>query len=291
MGYTVKQVAEMSGVSVRALHFYDETGLLKPAYQGANGYRYYEEAQLLMLQQILFYRELGFELKEIKAILSRPDFEKIAALRSHREVLEQDLARTRQLIATIDNTMEHLKGTKKMATEEMFTGFRVAAGKARFDESVRIGGEPSDCKVSSKDTQGAMCVFEFAGSHGGPRHLHREQDEWIYIVEGECEFEVGGRRFRAGAGESVFLPRNVAHTWVSVSGSPGKILDIYQPAGRMEEFFREVGQYGAPGPEIHEALLFDQFCRLFDEHGMKLTGPPLIGKWKIEESGRMVGTV
>jgi len=76
MGYTVKQVAAMSGVSVRTLHFYDETGLLKPARHGANGYRFYEEPQLLTLQQILFYRELGFELKQIKAILGRADFEK-----------------------------------------------------------------------------------------------------------------------------------------------------------------------------------------------------------------------
>ena len=71
MAYTVKKLAAMSGVSVRTLHFYDEVGLLKPAYVGANGYRFYEEAQLLTLQQILFYRELGFELKQIKRILGR----------------------------------------------------------------------------------------------------------------------------------------------------------------------------------------------------------------------------
>jgi len=59
MAYTVKQVAAMSGVSVRTLHFYDETALLKPAYTKANGYRIYEEAQLLMLQQILFYKSWG----------------------------------------------------------------------------------------------------------------------------------------------------------------------------------------------------------------------------------------
>src|SRR6476620_10539834 len=101
MAFTVKQVAEMSGVSVRTLHFYDETGLLKPAYVGANGYRFYEEAQLLLLQQILFYRELGFELKEIKRILGRSDFEKVAALESHRKVLQKSLARSRKLIVTI----------------------------------------------------------------------------------------------------------------------------------------------------------------------------------------------
>src|SRR3954463_5867069 len=91
MAYTVKQVAEMSGVSVRTLHFYDETGLLKPAYVRANGYRFYEEPQLLMLQQILFYRELGFELKQIEQIVGRAEFEKVAALQSHRDVLEENL--------------------------------------------------------------------------------------------------------------------------------------------------------------------------------------------------------
>jgi MerR family transcriptional regulator, thiopeptide resistance regulator len=123
MAYTVKKLAAMSGVSVRALHFYDEAGLLKPAWLGANGYRYYEEAQFLTLQQILFYRELGFELKQIKTILSRPDFDKVAALESHRKVLRKNLATTRKLIRTIDKTIEHLKGTKKMKSQELFMGF------------------------------------------------------------------------------------------------------------------------------------------------------------------------
>ena len=113
----------MSGVSVRTLHFYDEAGLLKPAYHGANGYRFYEEPQLLSLQQILFYRELGFELKQIKRIVGRKDFEKIAALESHRKLLRKNLARTRRLIETIEKTIEHLKGKTKMKTEELFAGF------------------------------------------------------------------------------------------------------------------------------------------------------------------------
>src|ERR1041384_6380942 len=123
MGYTVKKLAGMSGVSVRTLHFYDEVGLLKPAYFGANGYRFYEEPQLLTLQQILFYRELGFELKQIKRSLGRADFDKIAALESHRKVLQKNLAKTRELIQTIDKTIEHLKGTKKVKSQELFEGF------------------------------------------------------------------------------------------------------------------------------------------------------------------------
>ena len=123
MAYTVKKLAKISGVTVRALHFYDEVGLLKPAYYGSNGYRFYEEEQLLILQQILFYRELGFDLKQIQKVLGRMDFDKIAALTSHRTVLEKDLARKRRLIKTIDRTIEHLKGTKKMKDQEMYWGF------------------------------------------------------------------------------------------------------------------------------------------------------------------------
>jgi DNA-binding transcriptional MerR regulator/quercetin dioxygenase-like cupin family protein len=277
MAYTVKQVAEMSGVSVRTLHFYDDTGLLKPAYVGANGYRFYEEPQLLALQQILFYRELGLELKQIKQVLGRADFEKVAALESHRAVLEKNLSRTRSLLETIDKTIQHLKGTKKMKTEEMFDGFSVAAGDDRFGEHNILGGpngEPIDCKVSSKDTGGAMCVFEFTCNSGGPEHSHPDQDEWIYIVYGEFEFRVGDKQFRAGLGESVFLPRKTSHVWATIAEERGKVVNVYQPAGKMEDFFREVARYDG-NPPIHEALGLDGLRKLFDTFGMQLTGPPL----------------
>jgi MerR family transcriptional regulator, thiopeptide resistance regulator len=123
MAYTVAKLAKISGVSVRTLHWYDEVGLLKPAYYGSNGYRYYEEEQLLILQQILFFRELGFELKQIEKVLRRGDFDKIVALSSHRQVLQKNLEQTRKLIKTIDRTIEHLKGNKKMKEQEMYYGF------------------------------------------------------------------------------------------------------------------------------------------------------------------------
>src|SRR3954447_15662592 len=179
MAYTVKQVAVMSGVSVRTLHFYDEMALLKPAYIKANGYRIYEEPQLLVLQQILFYRELGFELRRIKEILSQRKFGKVAALKSHRQVLEKNVTRTRTLIETIDKTIKHLKGTKKMKSEEMFLGFSVGAGKDRFNEGFNRHGSATDCKVAGKDARGAMCILEVNNS-AWPRHVNPEQDEWIY---------------------------------------------------------------------------------------------------------------
>lgn len=123
MAYTVKDLAKLSGVSVRALHFYDEIGLLKPAYYGDNSYRYYEEEQLLMLQQIFFYRELGFPLGEIQRIIGGDHFDKIEALQSHKKILEQGLDRTQTLIKTIDKTISHLRGNVMMADAEMYEGF------------------------------------------------------------------------------------------------------------------------------------------------------------------------
>ena len=290
MAYTVKQVAAMSRVSVRTLHFYDEMGLLKPAYYGTNGYRFYEEPQLLILQQILFYRELGFGLRQIQRILGRADFEKLAALQSHHKVLEKDLARTRRLIETIEKTIQHLKGKKKMKSKEMFVGFSVAAGDDRFSEHIKLNGHSlNDCKVSAQDTDGATCIFEFTGRSGGPRHLHYEQDEWIYVLGGEFDFQVGEKRFQVGPGESVFLPRNVAHVWTCANEKPGKIINMFQPAGKMEAFFREVGKYNGK-PNIYEVLSLDHFQQLFHAHGMEMLGPPLRGEWKTDQQGRILRT-
>jgi DNA-binding transcriptional MerR regulator len=277
MAYTVKQLAVMSGVTVRTLHFYDEMALLKPAYTAANGYRMYEESQLLMLQQILFYRELGFELKRITEILSEPKFEKIAALKSHRQVLEKNVTRTRTLIETIDKTISHLKGTKKMKSEELFMGFSVGAGKDRFNDGVNRYGTTIDCKVSGKDTGDAMCVLE-VNNISWPCHVNRDQDEWIYIVEGEVELEIGKKRVRLGTGESMFIPRNIEHAW---RGDPAKIINTYQPAGKIEEFFHVLATLkGVPTPEqaiekSYTAEQKDGLRRVFEAHGMSVTGLPL----------------
>lgn len=166
-----------------------------------------------------------------------------------------------------------------MTPEEMFAGFSVAAGGDRSGERVTLGGEPNDCKVSGQDTAGAMCVFEFTGRGGGPRHLHHDQDEWIYIIDGEFDFEVDERRFRAGTGECVFIPRTVPHAWGSTDDKPGKIIDVYQPAGGMEAFFREIGRFGDTPP--HEALSLEELRRRFHAHGMDLLGPPL--GWKEQQ--------
>ncbi|CDZ77765.1 Multidrug transporter activation protein [Legionella massiliensis] len=123
MRYTIKQLAKLSGVSTRTLRFYDEIGLLKPAFYGDNQYRYYKEEQLLLLQQILFFRELEFPLNTIERILNSDDFDKIKSLEQQKSSLKSNVERTEKLIQTIDKTISHLRGQYKMRTEEMFEGF------------------------------------------------------------------------------------------------------------------------------------------------------------------------
>ncbi|MEW5831040.1 MAG: MerR family transcriptional regulator [Chloroflexota bacterium] len=121
--YTVKQLSNLAGVTPRTLHHYDEIGLLKPSSVGDNGYRYYGEENLIQLQQILFYRELGLGLDEIKRILHRPDFDVLAALQEHRQALGQKVERLNRLIETVDDTILYLKGDIPMDTKQIFGGF------------------------------------------------------------------------------------------------------------------------------------------------------------------------
>lgn len=131
MVYTVKKLSKLSGVTVRTLHFYEEIALLKPAYYGSNGYRYYEEKQLLELQQILFFKELGLSLKQIQKIVGKDDFNRIAALHSHRKALSAEWEKIGVLLKTIDKTIKHLIGKKKMKDKELFDGFHITLVKAK----------------------------------------------------------------------------------------------------------------------------------------------------------------
>ncbi len=141
MKYTVKQLAQLAGVTVRTLHYYDEIGLLSATTYGENGYRYYGEEAVLRLQQILFYRELDLSLNEIAAILDGPDFDVLEALQTHREALQQKASRISSLIRTIDKTVAHLKGEREMSTKQLFEGFDEATQQRYEQEATQRYGE------------------------------------------------------------------------------------------------------------------------------------------------------
>ena len=139
--YTVKEVCDFSGVSARTLHYYDEIDLLNPASIGQNGYRYYDQESLLLLQQILFFRELGFKLDQIKKILHQPNQDLTDLLETHKGNLEKEKMRIEKLMNTIDETIAHLDGDKKMNEKQIFDGFDEAQQKEYENEIAQKYGE------------------------------------------------------------------------------------------------------------------------------------------------------
>jgi DNA-binding transcriptional MerR regulator len=131
--YSIKEIAEMAGVTTRTLRYYDQLGLLKPASLGSNGYRYYDRGSLLRLQQILFYRELDVPLKDIQFIITRPNFQPLNALKSHRDALHNKSQRLDRVIQTIDRTIDSLEGDTNMNDQELFSGF----DESRYEKETR----------------------------------------------------------------------------------------------------------------------------------------------------------
>lgn len=124
MEYTVQQLSQLAGVTSRTLRYYDEIGLLKPARISAAGYRLYGPAEVDKLQQILFYRELGMNLKDIKEIVNAPSFDRVKALEEHRDKLLQKRKQLDLLIANVEKTIASTKGRITMSDEEKFAGFK-----------------------------------------------------------------------------------------------------------------------------------------------------------------------
>ncbi len=123
MSWSIQQVARMSGVTARTLRHYDDIGLLHPARVGANGYRYYEQDELLRLQQILVLRELDVDLPTIAAVLDG-ERDRIEALRDHHRRLVELGARLERLVSTVAATITHLERGTDMPAEDLFDGFR-----------------------------------------------------------------------------------------------------------------------------------------------------------------------
>lgn len=152
--FTVKALADLAGISRRTLHYYDQIDLLKPTKVTENGYRIYNEAALFRLQQILFYREIGIELKEIKAVLDDPDFDRVAALRTHRQRLTEEMGRLGRLIHTVDQTIKHLNGEVSMTKKKIFDGFDKEKQAAQQQEAVDQWGEMAEQSIALWNSYG-----------------------------------------------------------------------------------------------------------------------------------------
>jgi len=149
MEYTVKQLSRLAGVSVRTLHYYDEISILKPSMIGSNGYRYYRDEALIYLQQILFYRELGLSLDNIRRIMENPEFDIKSALDSHKKALRDRIIHLEGLIQTVDDTLLHLKGNKEMTNKQLFSAFSDEEQDKYAHEAEKIY-DPETVKASNR---------------------------------------------------------------------------------------------------------------------------------------------
>jgi quercetin dioxygenase-like cupin family protein len=150
---------------------------------------------------------------------------------------------------------------------DMPAALRVAAGADRFAEQRGLGISTIAFKLTTPNPSDLFILENTFLAKGGPaRHLHYDQEEWFYILEGEFQFEVGAQRFRLHPGDSLLAPRQVPHVWAFVGEAPGRILIAFLPAGKMEAFFREVTKANAMPP---------QDPAVWRAHGMELLGPPL----------------
>lgn len=148
--------------------------------------------------------------------------------------------------------------------------FVVRSGQSRYGEPMKYKGvHPNDVVISKKDTGNSLSVFAFTGyARVGPSlHLHFHQDEFFYVVEGNYRFVAGDETMELTAGDTIFLPRNIPHTWIQLTDN-GKLLYAVQPAGTMEEFFREMN-------EVQQPLTAAEAAQRHLKHGMKMVGPPL----------------
>lgn len=140
MEYTVQKLSRLAGVSTRTLRYYDEIGILKPARINSSGYRIYGEEEIDILQQILFYKELGINLDAIKSILEDPSFNKLTSLKDHHSKLLEKRKQLDLLITNVEQTIASVKGDVKMANKEKFKGFKqkmIDANEKKYGKEIR----------------------------------------------------------------------------------------------------------------------------------------------------------
>lgn len=143
----------------------------------------------------------------------------------------------------------------------------VAANEDLFHERRGLGINTIDFKVVAQGDGDPLMMEMTIWEKGGPaRHLHLDQEEWFYVIEGDFIAEVGEEKFSLKPGDSLLAPRNVSHVWAFVGESRGKLIIAFTPAGKMEGFFRETTKADAMPP---------QDPALWRAYGMQLMGPPL----------------
>jgi DNA-binding transcriptional MerR regulator len=153
MGLTVGEVAALAGVSVRTLHHYDGIGLLSPSERSEGGYRLYDDGDLAVLQQVLFFKELGFGLADIGRIMHDPGFDRLGALRLQRRMLKDKSTQLELMAEAVDAAIAATEGGARMNADEMFEAFGGFDPKEYEQEAKDRWGDTEAYKESARRTK------------------------------------------------------------------------------------------------------------------------------------------
>jgi DNA-binding transcriptional MerR regulator len=151
--YSIGQVARLAGVTIRTLHHYDEIGLLSPGDRSGAGYRRYGDAEIVRLQQVMFYRELGFSLEEIAALLDDPGTDPVDHLRRQHELLVDRRVRVQAMVEAVEKAMEAAKMGISLTPEERFEVFGTEDPGQYADEAQERWGDTEAYRQSQRRTK------------------------------------------------------------------------------------------------------------------------------------------
>ena len=217
-----QQLAQLAGVSVRTLHHYDRIGLLKPSVRTEARYRQYGPAELLRLQQILFYKELDFPLGQIRELLDDPDFDQLGALTGQERALQARAARLRVLLATVAKTIAHIKKERPMLTnEELYEGFpREQAEAYRREAGEKYG---PDQVAESEEKLRKLGPEGLAGLHAEREDIARNLSTMLHLQPDSLTVQAQiGRHFA-----------NIRGYWGPSVGAGGKLAAAYEGLARL----------------------------------------------------------
>lgn len=240
MEYTVNKLAQLAGISTRTLRYYDEIGLLEPTRINSSGYRIYGQAEVELLQQILFYRELGVNLDEIKGILSSPNFDSVTVLKEHRVKL---LERKQQLDLLIENVNKSIQQKERgiyMTDQEKFEGFKQ---KLVEDNEKKYGKEVRDkYGEDAVNKSNAKVMGMTTGQYGAVTELHDEFADTL-----KAAFQTGDP-----AGELAQKAADLHRQWLSfywdsyTKEAHNGVTQMYVDDERFTAFYDKIQSGSAP---------------------------------------------
>jgi DNA-binding transcriptional MerR regulator len=244
MSFTVKEVAELAGVSVRTLHYYDQIGLLKPSFERPNGYRVYTDADLLKLQQIVTLKFMGFSLEEIKRLLDSRGYEAVKALKVQAEAVKDEIARLREASRAIDQVLARLEKDGRIHKDKLI----------KIMEVIQMGEDVKKAWHEKFFTEDELKKFQELGTKYTPEMMTAYQNRWAALIA-EVKANLGldpagekaqdlGRRWTALLDE-VYGGQPRLKTQIAKAYSAGAIPKEYNMMDpRVWDFIKKVHEAG-----------------------------------------------